>query len=82
MADGADGADWSGRGRLERTGQTRADEADGAERGVLGRAWKGVRGGLESLGRACQRTGRTDWDVHVQVDWPLRILGLRGFQEC
>ena len=63
-------------------GQTRVDEADGAEGGVLDRAWRGVRGGLGSLGWACQRTGRTDWDAHVQVDWPLRVLVLRGFQEC
>ena len=58
------------------------DEADGAEGGVLDRAWRGVRGGLGSLGRACQRIGRIDWDAHVQVDWPLRVLGPRGFQEC
>ena len=48
----------------------------------MGRAWGGVRGGLGSLGRACRRTGRTDWDAHVQVDWPLCVLGPMGFQEC
>ena len=51
----ADGADWDGRGRVGRmgadgpvrqTGRTGADEADGAEGGVLGRAWRGIRGGL------------------------------------
>ena len=52
----ADGADWGGQGRLwrtganwgglGRTGRTGADEADGAEGGVLGRAWRGVRSGL------------------------------------
>ena len=46
----------------------------------MGRACLGIRGGLGSLGRACQRTGRTDWDAHIQVDWPLRVLGPRGFQ--
>ena len=69
---GRTGADWGGRGRL-------ADGADGAEGGVLDQAWRGVKGGLGSLGRACQWTGRTGWDVHVQVDCPLRVLGPRGF---
>ena len=50
-----DGADWGGRGGRGRGGR-------------MGRAWGGVRGGLGSLGWACQRTGRTDWDVHVQVN--------------
>ena len=53
---GRTGADWGGLGR---TG------ADGAEGGILDRAWRGIRGGLGSLGQACQRTGQTDWDVHV-----------------
>ena len=69
------------RGGLKRTGRTGADEANEAEGGILDQAWRGVRGGLGSLGQACQRTRRTDWDAHVQVDWPLRILGPRGFQE-
>ena len=68
--------------RTGQTGRTRVDKADGAEGGVLGRAWRDVMGGLGSLRRACQRTRRTNWDAHVQVDWPLRVLGPRGFQEC
>ena len=71
-ADGADGAEW-------RTRRTGADEAEGS---VLGRAWRGVRSRLGNLERACQQTERTDWNAHVQVDWPLCVLGPRGFQEC
>ena len=50
-----DGADWSGQGGVGRTeadgpvrrmGRTGADGADKAEGGVLGRAWRGVRGGV------------------------------------
>ena len=43
---GRTGADWGGLGGLGRTGRTGADEENGAEGGVLGRAWRGVRGGL------------------------------------
>ena len=52
---GLDGADYGRRGGLgrtgadgpvRRTGRTGADEADGAEGGILGQAWRGVRGGL------------------------------------
>ena len=83
---GTDGADWGGRGELAdganlRMGRTGADEANRVEGGVLGQAWRDVRSGLGSLGWACQHTGRTGWDTHVQVDRPLSVLGPRGFQE-
>ena len=67
-----DKVDWGGRdpgrgggGRMGRTGRT-------GRRGV-------IRGGKGSLGRRAGRLDGQIGDAHVQVDWPLHVLGLRGF---